>query len=74
MDWLIALLIIVGIALISYLVYYVYTLPDRRRRAERLGRQERLYKQKLEAERTKRDARVAGAKTRSNIDGLAGKK
>lgn len=69
--FLVALLIILGVILIIYIIYYVNTLPERRKNKEKLRRQILLYEERCEAEKAKQYARIAGTITRENINKIA---
>lgn len=66
-----AILIILVVALV---VYYNSTLYERRKNEEWLRQQILLSQQKVEAERAKQYARIAGEKARENIDKIASAK
>lgn len=69
----IILLIVLGVMLTIYFIYYVLTIPERRRNKELLRRSNLLYREKLNAERTTYKARVAGETARNNIEIIANK-
>lgn len=64
-------LLIVCVLLALYLIYYLCTLPERRKNNENLRRQILLNEEKYEAEKAKQIARVTGEIVRNNIDRIA---
>jgi len=64
------LLITFGIVF-AIIINYICTLPYRRKNEEKLRREFLLYEQKVQAERAKQIARIAGEITRKNIDEIA---
>ncbi|MDE6021563.1 MAG: hypothetical protein K2H01_11285 [Ruminococcus sp.] len=66
----IALLIIFGVIVVACLVYYIYTLPARREKKEKLRRKFLLYEEQMRAETAKQNARIAGEIARKNIDNI----
>ena len=69
-----ALLIILGVTFVIYSIHYFLTLPERRENEERLRRSFLLYEEKIEAERARQNARIAGAIAIENINKIAGLK
>ena len=68
---LVVMLAIISVVLVFWLLHYLRTLPERRENAERLRREFLLYEERLEAEKVKQNARVAGAIARAKIDRIA---
>lgn len=68
------LLIILGVIFVLNFIHYILTLPERRENEEKLRRSFLLYEEKIEAERAKQNARIAGAIAIENIDKIAGLK
>lgn len=70
----VAFLVILGLIIGIYFIYYIWTLPERRKRKERLRRELLLYEEKCKAERAKQNARIAGETVRKEISKIADRK
>ena len=66
------LIIILGVAFVIYFIRHILTLHERREAEERWRRSKLLYEEKIEAERAKQNARIAGAIAIDNIEKIAG--
>lgn len=69
----IILLIVLCVMLTICIVYYLFTMPERRKNKELLRRSNLLYQEKLNAEMATHEARIAGEIARSNIETIATK-
>ncbi len=67
-------LTILALIFAIYSIYYISTLPERRKNKERMKREVLLYEEKCQAEKAKQIARTAGKITRENIDKISKQK
>lgn len=69
-----ALLMIVGLIMGIYSVYYFRTLSERRKHKEKLRRKLLLYEEECRAEEAKQNARMAGETVRKRISDMVRRK
>jgi len=66
--------LILIIALICWLIYYISTLSERRRNKEIIQLYGRYVQEKIDMERAKNNARIEGELTRQKIEWIADNK
>ncbi len=71
MNLLFAALQVIVLIVGAYLVYYIWTLPERRKRKEQLRREFLLYEERCKAEQAKQSVRIAGETARKEISKIA---
>lgn len=70
-SFFIVLIIIFCVILLICFIYYIFTLPKRRKNKEIFRREVLLFEEKYEAENAKQNARIAGQITREKINEIA---